>query len=414
MRSAIRVLALITLLAGLLGPWQPVAAQFNAGDRVVLVERDIHIPAHPGPGDSAVTFRFIGGTVAEILSIDPETRWLEIRGERLDEDASVGAGTDIATGWIVSRYIDGLAEEGEPPEEELPLELSWCLDKGSPDPHPSGRVRIATWNLGNLHAEDGGTTFTGRDPSVQRFSVDYLRLRCYVRLFDPDILAVQEVDGEEALRRIVDTDVYDVHVSSRPVSPGLGGEQNTGFAYKKGLDVQTRPDVTDLDVSGGSLRHGTRIDVTHRGRTLKLMSVHLKSGCFEGESGSACDKLFSQVPELEEWIDEAAADDEPFLVLGDFNRRFNLPGDIVWTNLDDAQPANADLTAITQDMPIGCRRDQRFTRFIDHIVFDKRAVEFVDRTSFRHLPYRHDDRDVWDRISDHCPVMVEMWIPATP
>lgn len=399
------VLVLITLLVGLWAAAQPVAAQFNVGDRVLLVERDIHIPAHPGPGVSTVSFRFIGGTVAEILSIDPVTRWLEIRGERLE------AGMD--TGWITSRYIDGLAER-EPPDEVLPPELSWCLPKGSPNPHPSGRLRVATWNLGNLHSEDGGRTFTGPDPSVQRFSVDYLRLRCYVRLFDPDILAVQEVDGEEALRRIVDTDVYDVHVSSRPVADGLGGKQNTGFAYKKGLDVEPRPDVTDLDVAAGSLRHGTRIDVTHRGRTFKLMSVHLKSGCFAGDSGTACDRLFAQIPELEEWIDEAAADDEPFLVLGDFNRRLNLPGDVVWADLDDGQPPDADLTAVTENMPIGCRRDQSFTRFIDHIVLDKRAIAFVDRTSFRHLPYRHDDRDDWDRISDHCPVMVEMWIPATP
>lgn len=400
----IRTLVLVALLAGLLGPWQPAAAQFNVGDHVLLVERDIHIPAHPGPGDGAVPFRFLGGTIAEILSIDPETRWIELRGEK--------EGGEPGVGWIVSRYIDRLAED-EPPEEELPLELSWCLDKGSPNPHPGGRLRIATWNLGNLHSQDGMSTFTGWDPSVQRFSVDYLRLRCYVRLFDPDILAVQEVDGEEALRRVVDTDVYDVHVSSRPTAPGLGGKQNTGFAYKNGLNVQIRPDVTDLDVSGGSLRHGTRIDVTHRGRTFKLMSVHLKSGCFEGESGSACDRLFTQVPELEEWIDEAAADTEPFIVLGDFNRRLNLPNDLVWTNLDDAQPPNADLTKITENMPFSCR-DNEFTRFIDHIVFDRRAVEFVDRTSFRHVTYRQADKPVWDRISDHCPVMVEMWIPATP
>lgn len=400
-RSHVLVPVLFILCVGLVGSSPPAHAQFNPGERVLLVERDIHIPAHPAPGDNSVPFRFVGGSVAQILSIDAETRWLQVRGEPV--------GGDLDTGWIISRYIEGLAEE-EGPGEDLPLELEWCLGKGSPDPHPGGRLRIATWNLGNLHSQDGMSTFTGSDPSVQRFAVDYLRLRCYVRLFDPDILAVQEVDGEEALRRIVDPDVYDVHVSSRPQPGGLGGKQNTGFAYKKGLNVQVRPDVTDLDVSNGSLRHGTRIDLTHRGRTFKLMSVHLKSGCFAGETGSACDKLFTQVPELEEWIDEAAAGPEPFLVLGDFNRRLNLPDDIVWTNLDDADPPNADLTSITDDMPISCR-DNRFTTFIDHIVFDKRAIDLVDRTSFRHVTYRQADAEVWDKISDHCPVTVEMWIP---
>ena len=37
---------------------------------------------------------------------------------------------------------------------------------------------------------------------MKRTAVDYDRMRCYVRLFDPDVLAVQEVDGEEALSRV--------------------------------------------------------------------------------------------------------------------------------------------------------------------------------------------------------------------
>jgi hypothetical protein len=42
---------------------------------------------------------------------------------------------------------------------------------------------------------------------VKRTTVDDDRMRCDVRLFDPDSLAVQEVDGEAALSRVVETDV---------------------------------------------------------------------------------------------------------------------------------------------------------------------------------------------------------------
>ena len=292
-----------------------------------------------------------------------------------------------------------------------PLEPAWCPQKGSPDPNPSGRLRIATWNLGNLHAVDGESTYKYRRPSVKRLSIDYMRIKCYVRLFDPDILAVQEVDGEEALQRIVDTDVYRIHVSERPKPNILNGKQNTGFAYKNGLDVVERPDFVDLDISDGDLRYGTRIDLTHKGQTFLLMSVHLKSLCFDNSnSGTDCDKLFSQVSKLEKWIDDAAAGPNPFIVLGDFNRRVNISDDVVWTNLDDSQPANADLTTVTEDMPISCR-DNTFTFFIDHIVFDKRGIELVDRSSFRHVTFRQADKPVWDKISDHCPVVVEMWVP---
>ena len=86
-----------------------------------------------------------------------------------------------------------------------------------------------------------------------------------MRLFDPDILAIQEVDGEAALGRVVDTEVYDVHVDDRPKGT-LKGQQNTGFAIKRGLTVVSPPDVQALDIRGdGSLRYGTRIDLTYNG-----------------------------------------------------------------------------------------------------------------------------------------------------
>jgi endonuclease/exonuclease/phosphatase family metal-dependent hydrolase len=399
---------LLVSLVLTIGPFSPAFAQeFSMGDTVRLVGRDIHIPAHPAAGDDRVPFRFTGESTAQILGIDPATGWLQIQGEKV--------GGEQEAGWITPRYIAERVAPSGPTDGDgqPPLPLAWCPPKGSPDPDPSGRLRIATWNLGNLHAVDGQSTFTGGDPSVQRFAIDYERIKCYVRLFDPDVLAVQEVDGEAALERVVDTDVYDLVVSKRPKPGDMNGQQNTGFAFKRGLNVQPRNDFEDLAVSNGSLRYGTRIDLTHQGRTfLLLMSIHLKSGCFDNDdSGSACEKLFTQIPVLERWMDEAAGGPHPLIVLGDFNRRFNRPQGLIWTNLNDAEPPNADLTAVTEHTPISCR-DNEFPEFIDHLhlVFDKRAIAFVDRTSFRHVTYRQANREVWDKISDHCPVVVEMWV----
>jgi endonuclease/exonuclease/phosphatase family metal-dependent hydrolase len=206
------------------------------------------------------------------------------------------------------------------------------------------------------------------------------------------------------------TTPYDVHVDDRPKG-SLNGQQNTGFAVKRGLMVVRQPDFTALDIRGdGSLRYGARIDLMHNGPTIQLMSVHLKSGCFENTStSSACETLLAQVPILEGWIDTAAAGPTPFIVLGDFNRRFNQPNDQVWADFDDGEPANADLTTLTQDMPVSCR-DNSFTEFIDHLVVDRRVVPWVDRTSFRQVTYRQADRAVWDQLSDHCPVLVALWI----
>jgi endonuclease/exonuclease/phosphatase family metal-dependent hydrolase len=83
------------------------------------------------------------------------------------------------------------------------------------------------------------------------------------------------------------------------------------------------------------------------------------------------------------------------------------PKDRVWADLDDGHPANADLTALTQDMPVSCR-DDTFSEVIDHLAGDRRALPWVDRTSFRQVTYRQADKAVWDQLSDHCPVLVEL------
>jgi hypothetical protein len=245
------------------------AGGIQESGRVTLVERDADIPAHPGPLDSRVPFRFAGGSSALILSIDTDSGWIQIRGE--------------------------------------------------------------------------------------------------------------DLDGEEALARVVDTEVYDLHVSGRGKTRDMNGRQNTGFAYKKGLDVARLPDFDALDVGNGGLRHGARISVAYGDEQLQLMSVHLKSGCFGNTTvqGRDCARLLRQVPVLEEWIDQHAAGPDPLIVLGDFNRRLNDRSDAVWAELDDGRPSNADLTAVTEGQSISCR-DNRFPGFVDHIVFGLRSIDFVD------------------------------------
>jgi hypothetical protein len=83
----------------------------------------------------------------------------------------------------------------------------------------------------------------------------------------------------------------------------------------------------------------------------------------------------------------------PFIVLGDFNRRFREPHDRVWADLDDGEPADADRTARTQDRPIS-GRDHPVTEFTDHLVVDRRVLPWVDRTAFRHVTYRQADKAV--------------------
>jgi endonuclease/exonuclease/phosphatase family metal-dependent hydrolase len=396
-------MAVMAVMMTMAADAQPGSSErLQEGQRVRLVERDADIPAHPGPRDARVPFRFSSGSSGVILSIDAASGWIQLRGERTD-------GVDAA-GWIIRRYIHSAPEDAatrQPPGDEL----SWCPAIGSPDPYADGTLRLATWNIANLHARDGQSTFGPPRPSVEREAVDYERIRCYVRLVDPDVLAVQEIDGEDALRRVVDIDIYDLHVSGRTRGRNMNGRQNTGFAYKKGLDVRRLPDFDALNGDNRGLRRGARISVAYGDERLQLMNVHLKSGCFSNaDGGSDCASLLRQVPVLEDWIDQQADGPDPMILLGDFNRRLNDSGDAVWAELDDGRPTNASLTAVTDGLSINCR-DNRFRGFIDHIVFGLRSIRFVDRSSSRHVNLRRADRPHWDAISDHCPLVVDLVAP---
>lgn len=265
-----------------------------------------------------------------------------------------------------------------------------------PVSQPDTDLKIATWNIEHLRASDN----TG---DVRRTQVDYDRLAGYAQLLDADIIALQEVDGPEAAARVFLPDAYDIYFSNQ-VNP-----QRTGFAVRKGLDVLQNPDFTALGLDG-SLRYGTDITVNHNGQSLRLLSIHLKSGCFNNPLGSTdrdCQRLNEQVPLLEVWIDARAEENMPFVVLGDFNRRFDAPGDTFWPEIDDAEPANADLTRVTEGLTSQCWNG-RFPEYIDHIVLDRLATTWQVPDSFDQLLFSAADARYEDVLSDHCPISVEL------
>lgn len=264
-------------------------------------------------------------------------------------------------------------------------------------------LRVASWNLEHL-AEDGG-----RGCRV-RTEADYAGLRDLVRRLDADVVAFQEVESAAAAARVFDPAVYAIVIERRPASGppspcrGLEGRtlthQAVGFAIRRTLRFERAPDFTDLQVGDANLRAGVDITVRQGRRPpMRLLAVHLKSGCATGDDRDACRVLERQIPVLERWIDARAAEPVRFAVLGDFNRRLALARDTVWAELDDGDPANSDLT-----LAAGTRRptcDPRYDAFIDHVVLDRRAA--ADLVKFEEQTFGDGPR-----LSDHCPVVVQL------
>jgi len=146
---------------------------------------------------------------------------------------------------------------------------------------------------------------------------------------------------------------------------------------------------------------------------MRLLSVHLKSGCARDPldaARSGCHDLARQVPLLERWIDAQAGEHRSFAVLGDFNRdlRREPGGKSVWAELDDHDPPEADLVNTAEGHSFqNCMPAQTFSGYIDYIVLGRRMARGLVSDSFGRALYRPKDAQR-RKLSDHCPVFVRL------
>ncbi|XVN18013.1 endonuclease/exonuclease/phosphatase family protein [Pseudomonas corrugata] len=235
-----------------------------------------------------------------------------------------------------------------------------------------------------------------------------------------DVIAVQEVESPEALQQIWPQDQYDFYVNMQ--SPWI---QRTGFVVRKSsrLEVGRLGDVRPLGEAFKShARHGAELSVTIKGMTLKLLSVHLKSGCFDQalNSGYAtkrdkangvvtCDVLRRQAPALEAWLDKAIQSGASAVIIGDFNRRFDAevehetaPEVSLFAELSDGEPSAARLFRPTKGFEAlpECRGGgSRW--LIDHALMSSELRKHYVAGSLLEFP-------VPMKGSDHCPVAFKM------
>ncbi len=267
-------------------------------------------------------------------------------------------------------------------------------------------LKIASWNLEHLAADDG----MGCRP---RTEADYATLRGYVERLDADVIAFAEVENAKAAARVFTPDKYTVLMSARPGGVRHGfckrdatsgptiRKQDLGFAIRKGLRYEKHEELKDIALGNPDLRWGVDISVDRGGQPLRLLGVHLKSGCSAGDSSGACPVLFDQVPVLHRWIAQREQDRSAFIVLGDFNRRLAIAGDSVWKDLNANLPGQVALVNAGAGVGASCK--QRYPDFIDHIVLGGTGVARVQPGSFAEFDYGVPEPQ---HPSDHCPISV--------
>lgn len=270
------------------------------------------------------------------------------------------------------------------------------------------RLTLATWNMSWLTGENG----KGNHP---RENNDFKTLEKYAKRLNADVIALQEIGDDKGLRRVFGQG-YNFHLSVKPKS------QRTGFAIRNGIHFEPLPDYDALDTSG-SLRPGAQIELSLSGQKLRLMSVHLKSGCFSEEEDrnntdkkklKACKKLFRQVPHLENWVNRAATERKLFVILGDFNRRMtDGDGDWILTELnrESGEPQDAAVSSAMEGSKPSCW--PAFKDYIDHILMSDGVSDLMVPKSFTEISYEEKDKRIEGRErykyrypSDHCPIRI--------
>jgi endonuclease/exonuclease/phosphatase family metal-dependent hydrolase len=283
----------------------------------------------------------------------------------------------------------------------------------SPNALSAETFKLASWNIAWL----------AEHKYNKRTEQDYQALAAYAKQLDADVIALQEVEGS-ALASKVFGDDYDYYFSTND------WVQRVGVAVKKSMGFTvTAQEYRPLNV--GRVRYGMDITLSKNNEKFRLLAVHLKSGCFEKaldddsvakmanasknqqRSKAACQKLAKQIEPLESWIDQRATEGVPFVVIGDFNRRFNR--DIakaygenqgLWQAIDDE--GAEDLWAPTIALDSGCWGGY-YKDYIDHIVFDPKAKQNYQVDSFQQLVFKGKySKQLSRSLSDHCPISVEL------
>ncbi len=265
-------------------------------------------------------------------------------------------------------------------------------------------IKIATWNMEWLTARKAGDPALPDDAKPKQ-DADIVTLAGYASQLDASAVALEEVDDPALVARIFPPDRYRILITGdREVV------QRVALVVRHDIPVVQHPDFAALDVSLPGHRHlrtGLDATLTLHGVPVRVLAVHLKSGCWEGPLSDspkgACKALTAQLPVLESWIAARKAEGVPFLVLGDFNRRLKAD-DVFLAGLEGTAP----LALATAGHASPCWGGEDF---IDHILAGGPAAQWMVPQSLRVLAYRETTPEMKERLSDHCPVSVRFAVP---
>ena len=188
-------------------------------------------------------------------------------------------------------------------------------------------MRLATWNLEHLASDTG----TGPKP---RTLVGWAHLAGIARKIGADVWLLQEIDSEAVVRQVLREPCWAVRVA-----PRRWRDRIRTVALRTAIAVNTekigpeRLKWTDPVKLGGWWVEGrlcTEAEIGIDGDTVRILCVHLKSGCWSGNSAGTlgrpnlvCARHRNQQAAVRRWLKDGGLR----IAGGDFNRVMGDPTD---------------------------------------------------------------------------------------
>jgi predicted secreted acid phosphatase/endonuclease/exonuclease/phosphatase family metal-dependent hydrolase len=275
-------------------------------------------------------------------------------------------------------------------------------------------ITFATWNVEHL-------AFPASDGCRPRTEQEVAAMRAYAANLGADVVALQEVASIPALEQVFPQEEWQLFLSERADSESYtcrtGGQnstqQKTAFAVSKDIDVLQHRSLEELGLDDPGLRHGLELTLETPTGTFTVLNVHLKSGCFVDDYSRSdsedCQLFMRQTPILDAWVEEKEREDNPFLVLGDFNHRISAPYNSLTRLLTDNSDGSVSSLRNATAGLIGCH--PYYPAPIDHILVGNLGSPMWQWTPAVHA---FEDMNPDTMRSDHCAVSITLGLGSLP
>lgn len=270
------------------------------------------------------------------------------------------------------------------------------------------QLTVATWNVEHL----AYPIDTGCKPRTES---DINAMREYVNNVDADVFALQEVASEQAVRLLFPSDTWQVLMSPRPDSEtyecrGSGREstqQKIAYAVKNGININSVRGLSELGLNNPGLRYGLELTIQSELGAIKLLNVHMKSGCFvdnySRSDRESCQTFAQQAPILDAWVETQESEGIQYVLLGDFNHRLSAPYNHLTRQLMTNSDGSESTLYNTTGQLIGCH--PYYPAPIDLVFVGGMSDNKYDYTYQAHTFNNMAPKAM---LSDHCAVSLQI------